>query len=223
MATIVKIAAFVAFYRFLNTFAGIADAWKGWISVLGGLTILWGNIAALNQTSVKRTLAFSSIAHAGYLVMFLLMADGTNTWILWFYGLAYALASVLVFSIANQLSVSTGKKDFSAFNGLAKRSPIVGVALVVGVLSMAGIPVSAGFNAKFYLFSFAWQHMPWLVGIGLLGSAISVGYYFKFFKHAFMQESEESMPMVDRGWLLLLASLILLLGAMPWAVLNGIF
>jgi NADH:ubiquinone oxidoreductase subunit 2 (subunit N) len=65
--------------------------------------------------------------------------------------------------------------------------------------------------------------MPWLVGIGLLGSAISVGYYFKFFKHAFMQESEESMPMVDRGWLLLLASLILLLGAMPWAVLNGIF
>jgi len=67
------------------------------------------------------------------------------------------------------------------------------------------------------------QHMPWLVGIGLLGSAISVGYYFKFFKHAFMQESEERMPMVDRGWLLLLASLILLLGAMPWAVLNGIF
>jgi NADH-quinone oxidoreductase subunit N len=223
MATVVKIAAFVAFYRFLNTFAGIADAWKGWISVLGAITILWGNLAALNQTSVKRTLAFSSIAHAGYLVMFLLMADGTNTWILWFYGLAYALASVLVFSIANQLSVSTGKNDFSAFNGLAKRSPFVGVALVIGVLSMAGIPVSAGFNAKFYLFSFAWQHMPWLVGVGLLGSAISVGYYFKFFKHAFMQESEDASPVLDRGLLLLLSALILLLGAMPWAVLNGIF
>jgi NADH-quinone oxidoreductase subunit N len=223
MATVVKIAAFVAFYRFLTTFGGIADAWKGWMSVLGAITILWGNLAALNQTSVKRTLAFSSIAHAGYLVMFLLMADGTNTWILWFYGLAYALASVLVFSLANQLSESSGDNTFSAFNGLAKKCPAAGIALVVGVLSMAGIPISAGFNAKFYLFSFAWQHMPWLVGIGLLGSAISVGYYFKFFKHAFMTEAKENTPVNDRGLILLLAALILLLGAMPWTVLNLIF
>ncbi|MEN9318369.1 MAG: hypothetical protein RL712_939, partial [Bacteroidota bacterium] len=171
----------------------------------------------------KRTLAFSSIAHAGYLVMFLLMADGTNTWILLFYGFAYALASVLVFSIANQLSASTGKTDFSAFNGLAKQSPLVGIALVVGVLSMAGIPVSAGFNAKFYLFSFAWQHMPWLVGIGLLGSAISVGYYFKFFKHAFMMEASGEEKLYDKGLIALLALLIVLLGAMPWAILNWIY
>ncbi len=222
MATVVKIAAFVAFYRFLSTFGGIADAWKGWMSVLGAITILWGNLAALNQTSVKRTLAFSSIAHVGYLVMFLLMADGTNTWILWFYGLAYAMASLLVFSISNQVSLQ-GERGFAAFDGLSKKSPVAAIALAVGVLSMAGIPVSAGFNAKFYLFSFAWQHMPWLVGVGLLGSAISVGYYFKFFKHAFMNQPSNDNPVVDRGWLMLLGGLILLLGALPWAVLNVIY
>lgn len=222
MATVVKIAAFVAFYRFLSTFGGIADAWKGWMSVLGAITILWGNLAALNQTSVKRTLAFSSIAHAGYLVMFLLIADGTNTIILLFYGLAYAMASLLVFSIANQVSFQ-GERGFAAFDGLSKKSPVAAIALAVGVLSMAGIPVSAGFNAKFYLFSFAWQHMPWLVGVGLLGSAISVGYYFKFFKHAFMNQPSNDNPVVDRGWLMLLGGLILLLGALPWAVLNVIY
>lgn len=222
MATVVKIAAFVAFYRFLSTFGGIADAWKGWMSVLGAITILWGNLAALNQTSVKRTLAFSSIAHAGYLVMFLLIADGTNTFILLFYGLAYAMASLLVFSIANQVSFQ-GERGFAAFDGLSKKSPVAAIALAVGVLSMAGIPVSAGFNAKFYLFSCAWQHMPWLVGVGLLGSAISVGYYFKFFKHAFMNQPSNDNPVVDRGWLMLLGGLILLLGALPWAVLNVIY
>jgi NADH:ubiquinone oxidoreductase subunit 2 (subunit N) len=91
------------------------------------------------------------------------------------------------------------------------------------VLSMAGIPISAGFNAKFYLFSFAWQHTPWLVGIGLLGSAISVGYYFKFFKHAFMKVSNNEMQFVDRGLLISLALIIVALGAMPWAILNLVF
>lgn len=223
MATIVKVAAFVAFYRLLNTFGGIKDSWASWLTVLGGMTILWGNLAALGQKSVKRTLAFSSIAHAGYLVMFLLIADGTNTWILWFYGFSYAIASVLVFSIANQAYQQTGDFSFDAFNGIAKKCPIVAVALVIGVLSMAGIPISAGFNAKFYLFSFAWQHTPWLVGIGLLGSAISVGYYFKFFKHAFLKESNNEMQFVDRGLLISLALIIIALGAMPWAILNLVF
>lgn len=224
MATVVKIAAFVAFYRLLNTFGGIKSSFATWMTMVGAITILWGNLAALNQSSVKRTLAFSSIAHAGYLVMFLLLADGSNTWILWFYGLSYALASVLVFSIANQVYNQTGKFGFDAFNGIAKKCPLVAVALVVGVLSMAGIPVSAGFNAKFYLFSFAWQTTPYLVGIGLLGSAMGVGYYFKFFKHAFLHTSEnQEVQFEDRGLLSILAALILLLGLVPWIILNAIY
>ena len=223
MATVVKIAAFVAFYRLLNTFGGIKESWASWLTVLGGITILWGNLAALAQSSVKRTLAYSSIAHAGYLVMFLLIADGSNTWILWFYGFAYATASVLVFSIANQVYEKTGEMGFDGFNGVAKKCPIVGVSLAIGVLSMAGIPISAGFNAKFYLFSFAWQQTPWLVGIGLLGSAISVAYYFKFFKHAFMKEATSDYVIKDRGLILVLAAIIVALGALPWAILNLVF
>ncbi|MEI8100628.1 MAG: proton-conducting transporter membrane subunit, partial [Bacteroidota bacterium] len=102
-----------------------------------------GNLAGLVQNGVKRTLAFSSIAHAGYLVMFLLILDESKTWILWYYGFAYALASVLVFLIAHQSATDKNPVGFDMFNGLSKRSPWVAFALVVGVLSMAGIPISA--------------------------------------------------------------------------------
>ena len=113
------------------------------------------------------------------------------------------------------------------FNGLSKRSPWVAFALVVGVLSMAGIPISAGFDAKFYLFSFAWQSSPWLVGVGLLGSAISIGYYFKFIKHAFLVKSDvdasEEVSYTDKPLMLLIAALLLLAGAMPWVLLKWVF
>jgi NADH-quinone oxidoreductase subunit N len=112
------------------------------------------------------------------------------------------------------------------FNGLSKRSPWVAFALVVGVLSMAGIPISAGFDAKFYLFSFAWQSSPWLVGVGLLGSAISIGYYFKFIKHAFLvkvEGDETAVEYNDKGLMILIAALLLLAGAMPWVLLKWVF
>lgn len=227
MATVVKITAFVAFNKLLSTFGGIYNTWSGWLSVLGMVTIVWGNLAGLVQSSVKRTLAFSSIAHAGYLVMFLLVQDNTASWILLFYGLAYAMSSVLVFLIAHQSSVQNNSLGFEMFNGLSKRSPWVAFALVVGVLSMAGIPISAGFDAKFYLFSFAWQSSPWLVGMGLLGSAISIGYYFKFIKHAFLvkdsNEGAHKTVYSDQVLMQVIAAVLLLAGAMPWVLLRWVF
>lgn len=227
MATIVKITAFVAFGKLLSTFGGIYNTWSGWLSVLGMVTLIWGNLAGLVQSSVKRTLAFSSIAHAGYLVMFLLIQDNTASWILWFYGLAYAMSSVLVFLIAHQSSAHNNSFGFEMFNGLSKRSPWVAFALVVGILSMAGIPISAGFDAKFYLFSFAWQYSPWLVGVGLLGSAISIGYYFKFIKHAFLvKDSNKGVHVTvysDQVLMQVIAAVLLLAGALPWVLLKWVF
>lgn len=224
MATIVKITAFIAFYRLLLTFGGIQKTWAAWLSIIGILTIVWGNLAALGQKNVKRTLAFSGIAHAGYLVMFLLIADGTNTWILWFYGLAYALSNVLVFSISNQLYEQTQETGFDAFNGLSKSHPLIAIALVIGVLSMAGIPITAGFDAKFYLFSFAWEQFPIVVGVGLLGSAISVAYYFKFIKHAFLKDSTgDILEFKDKSLIILLALKLLAIGAIPWLFIKFIF
>jgi NADH-quinone oxidoreductase subunit N len=227
MATIVKITAFVAFGKLLSTFGGIYNTWSGWLSVLGMVTLIWGNLAGLVQSSVKRTLAFSSIAHAGYLVMFLLIQDNTASWILWFYGLAYAMSSVLVFLIAHQSSAHNNSFGFEMFNGLSKRTPLVAFALVVGILSMAGIPISAGFDAKFYLFSFAWQYSPWLVGVGLLGSAISIGYYFKFIKHAFLvkdsNEGAHDTVYSDQVLMQVIAALLLLAGALPWVLLKWVF
>ncbi len=226
MATIVKITAFVAFNKLLSTFGGIHNTWSGWLCILGMITIVWGNLAGLVQNGVKRTLAYSSIAHAGYLVMFLLILDESKTWILWYYGFAYAMASVLVFLISHQSASDKNPVEFDMFNGLSKRSPWVAFALVVGVLSMAGIPISAGFDAKFYLFSFAWQSSPWLVGFGLLGSAISIGYYFKFIKHAFLVKvdgEESTVDYNDKGLMIIIAALLLLAGAMPWVLLKWVF
>jgi NADH-quinone oxidoreductase subunit N len=113
------------------------------------------------------------------------------------------------------------------FNGLSKRSPWVAFALVVGILSMAGIPISAGFDAKFYLFSFAWQYSPWLVGVGLLGSAISIGYYFKFIKHAFLvKDSNKGVHVTvysDQVLMQVIAAVLLLAGALPWVLLKWVF
>lgn len=223
MATVVKISAFIALYRLLNTFVGIKSNWSGWLSILATITILWGNLAAMIQQNVKRTLAYSSIAHAGYLLIFILIADGTNAWILWFYGLAYGIASILVFTISHQL-YNTNKDDtFEAFNGLAKSSPIVAIGLVIGVLSLAGIPISAGFVGKFYLFSFAWQSDPMLVCTGLVGSALGVAYYFKFIKHAFLKVGEKSPVIKDRGILIFLVLIILMAGVFPWILLRTFF
>lgn len=223
MATVVKISAFIALYRLLNTFGGIKSNWSGWLSVLATTTILWGNLAAMIQQNVKRTLAYSSIAHAGYLLIFILIADGSNTWILWFYGLAYGIASILVFTISHQLYERNKDDTFESFNGLAKSSPMIAIALVIGVLSLAGIPISAGFVGKFYLFSFAWLSYPFLVCIGLLGSALGVAYYFKFIKHAFLKVGEKSPEIRDKGILFFLVLIILMAGAFPWILLRTFF
>ena len=137
------------------------------------------------------------------------------------------MSSVLVFLIAHQSSAHNNSFGFEMFNGLSKRSPWVAFALVVGVLSMAGIPISAGFDAKFYLFSFAWQSSPWLVGMGLLGSAISIGYYFKFIKHTFLvkssNEGTNESVYTDQALMIGIAAILLLAGAMPWVLLRWVF
>lgn len=222
MAMVVKISAFIALFRFL--YLAVSPVYYFWapvLAVVSAVTILLGNLTALNQKSFKRTLAYSSIAHAGYLLMASISfgPEGLNG--IFFYMVAYALSTVTLFGILDLFSKGDDS-SFDNFKGLAKKHPLVGFALAVSTLSLAGIPATAGFVGKYYLFATAFEPFPWLVIIALIGSAISIGYYFKIIKQAFFDNSvsetveNNQVSFSQKSVLLVFAVLTLLFGLMPY-------
>lgn len=181
MATVVKTAAFAAFYRlFVYAFASAHDFWVPVIATLAAATMLIGNITAVYQVSLKRMLAFSSIAHAGYMLMALASVSMAAKNALFFYVISYALSSIGVFTVLHAVQKATGQEGIKAVKGLAKSNPLAAVMLTICMLSMAGIPPMAGFFGKYYLFLSALNNeLTWLVFIAVLSSLIGVYYYFR--------------------------------------------
>ena len=189
MAVVVKIAGFVAFANYLQAFEALASWYSKWLIILAVSTIIFGNIAAITQKTVKRTLAYSSIAHAGYLLLFLITPMKANMWILFAYSVAYALSTVVLFYFNDKYSTKN-EYGFGMFSGLLKNNQSATILMVISLFSIAGIPVTVGFTAKYYLFTSAFEVSPLAVGIALLGSAISIMYYFKAFKPMFESANE---------------------------------
>jgi len=156
-------------------------------SVFGGLAILSiivGNVLALQQRQLKRILAFSSIAHMGYLMILVFVASNNSVSLAWqsmiFYFVAYLLASVAVFYLLNIVEINNGGKQvvIDDFKGMFWRAPYDALLIVISLLSLAGIPLTAGFIGKFYLVTFASFHALWLLlGAIVVGSTISLAYY----------------------------------------------
>ena len=191
MAVVVKIAGFVAFANYLQAFEALASWYNKWLVILAVCTIIFGNIAAISQKTVKRTLAYSSIAHAGYLLLFLITPMKANMWILFAYSVAYALSTVVLFYFNDKYS-SKQEYGFGMFAGLSKNNQSATMLMVISLFSIAGIPVTVGFTAKYYLFTSAFEVSPIAVCIALIGSAISIMYYFKGFKPMFESISESN-------------------------------
>ena len=179
MATIAKVAVFVGFLRlFCNSFSSLNEHWNLVIAVIIVLTLLIGNITAVLQVSVKRMLAYSSIAQAGFMLfsIFSINEMGANGLIL--YAVAYSIATIGMFAILVKL------KDFSydGFNGLAKKEPFLAFCGAIFLFSLAGIPLTGGFFAKYYMLTAALQtgsNLAWLVVFALIMAAVGVYYYFK--------------------------------------------
>jgi NADH-quinone oxidoreductase subunit N len=174
MSTIVKTAAFAAFYRLFSTsFVSLDYVWVNIVIVLAGLTLAVGNITAVFQTNVKRMLAYSSIAHAGYMLLALAALTSTSSGSILFYATAYSFASISVFVVLMNVFKAKGSYDISAFNGLAKSNPLLAFTMTVSMLSLAGIPPFAGFFAKYFIFTTAiGSEMLWAsfsCGIGFFG------------------------------------------------------
>jgi NADH-quinone oxidoreductase subunit N len=195
MSTIVKTAGFAAIFRLLShSFTGIYDFWWLTLAAITVLTLFAGNIIAVYQSSFKRMMAYSSISHAGYLLIALTaMTSQTETSIL-FYSLAYSVATISalgVLMLVAKEKAQNGRLDesYEAFNGLAKQNPLLAFVLTVSMLSLAGIPLTACFWGKFFVFSGAAERgLVWMMVAAVLMSAVGIYYYFRVVIASYMKE-----------------------------------
>jgi NADH-quinone oxidoreductase subunit N len=216
MATIVKAAVFIAFIKLFNeTFGNMEGQWKLWVAVITAATLFVGNITAVFQQSVKRMLAYSSIAQAGFMLLALYAnnIDGVEGILL--YTTAYSLATIGIFAVLGKMSDYT----FEGFNGLARQQPVIAAVLAIFLFSLAGIPLTAGFLAKFYMIKAAMAtgaHL-WLVIFAMVMAAVSIYYYFRVIQAMYFKEGSATLQVSAsfKVTLVLLAALIILIGILP--------
>src|SRR5580692_177992 len=229
MATGPKAAAFAIFLRiFLTAFDRISGSWAPivWICALLSMTI--GNFAALKQTNLKRMLAYSSIAHAGYILVALASNSEIGTAAAMFYLAAYALMNLGAFAVISYIS-GPGEKHLKIDDlaGLGQRQPFTAAMMTVFLLSLIGIPLTGGFFGKFYIFRAALDsHLTWLAVLGLLNSAVAAYYYLRLMVVMYMHEPGEVANNLEpltpglRAALILPAIGTIILGVLPGAVLT---
>lgn len=219
MATIAKIAAFAAFYRMFSYFMPALPLYAWVLSAVTALTITLGNFSALNQDSFKRMLAFSGISHAGYLMLGIVSLYGVTANAIFFYSLAYGLASIAAFAIAIMVAQNMGSEKIEAFNGLGKRKPLLAAALTIAMLSMAGIPPFAGFFGKYYIFSEAIRtgHL-WLTVLAVVNSIVGIYYYMKVILAMYTKDGDEVAFKITPAYgvvIFICIMLLVLAGLMP--------
>ena len=180
MMSVVKISAFFAFFKLMTIgFIGINGEWINIIGVLIIITLFLANVMGLAQSNAKRMLAYSSVSHVGYLTLIFYGMNSLSSYNLAFYLFAYSLATVGVMMCLIWVEKLKRETSYNAFKGLAHTEPILAVVATVSLLSMAGIPLTAGFMGKFAIFAQAINKSPFLVLVAVLGSAISIAYYLR--------------------------------------------
>jgi NADH-quinone oxidoreductase subunit N len=211
MSVVVKAAAFAVMLRVVlvcfgdDLSASLVTGWPGVLAPLAAVTMVYGNIAAAMQSSIKRMLAYSSIAHAGYILVGVVTLSSTDPQVrqtavsgVLFYLLAYTVSNVLAFGSLIAMG-SYGKEavSYEDLAGVGRRHPLAALPFIVGVLSLMGFPPTAGFLGKWYVFSAAvsaGDSLLWLVILGVLTSVVGAYYYLRVIVFMFMQSPEPGAP-----------------------------
>ncbi len=223
-----KAAAFAAFLRvFFLALPTLQVRWSAVIWVLAVLTMTLGNLVALVQNSVKRMLAYSSIAHAGYVLVALVAGGSIGATSVLFYLAAYALMNLGAFAVIIALQ-GHGQEllVFGDYAGLGFRRPVLAACMALFMFSLAGIPPTAGFMGKFYIFSAAVEaHYPGLAVIGVLNSVVSVYFYLRLIVVMYMSDATTERPLVPLSvpaiWAVALSAVgTLQLGLFPARLLD---
>ncbi len=236
-----KVASFFVFAKVMAVgFAGVegSGAWRqfvsGWVpvlAVLAALSMVLGNLAAIVQSSVRRLLAYSAIAHAGYMLLGILTHNGQGLSSLIYYVVTYGVTAIGAFGVVAVVQEQTGGDKLSDFAGLSRRAPILSFCMLVFMLSLAGIPPLAGFFGKFYLFTAATATDPiglgslWLVILAIAMSAVSLYYYIQVLKQIYVIPSQsgssvQPAPVISQVVLSLIALGVIVLGCAPNLLLE---
>lgn len=226
MSTVVKTAGFAAFLRlFTACFAPLSDFWVPVLLVITILTLFIGNITALYQQSFKRMLAFSSISHAGYLLFAIVALGSSSANAVFTYATAYSIASIIAFGALILVQQQSGSDNFESFNGLSKKNPFLAFVLTIGMLSLAGIPLTAGFIGKFFMFSGALkQYQVIMVVLAVVNAIISIFYYFRVIIAMYFNDADRAELVVPVYYKLVLgfsALVTILIGIYP-AIITGL-
>ncbi len=227
MSTGVKTAAYAAFARvFLSPLEPLQAHWIPVLSAIAGITMIVGTVVGVVQTNVKRMLAYSSIAHAGYILLGIVSANRDGKAAILFYLLAYAVTNIGALGIVALLGTGRHQHDeLRDFSGLWRSRPGLTGLMTVFLLSLGGIPPTAGFIGKWYIFSAAIQKGHyWLAIIGVLTSVVSVFFYLRIVVMMYMTEGPETVrprvPAAAMAGLALAVIAVFYLGILPTRVLD---
>lgn len=215
-----KAASFAVLLRlFVGGLPALNPQWAMLVAVLAALSMVIGNLVAFPQTNIKRMLAYSSIAQAGYMLVGLVTASEAGVKGILFYAFLYVFATVGAFTVVAVVYNKIQSDEIADYAGLAQRSPLAAVVMLVCLLSMAGIPPLAGFVGKFYLFKTVIEGYMWLAFLGLIMSMVSVYYYLRVVLVMYRDDPADSSPlqMGSAATLTLLITMVatLILGVYP--------
>lgn len=190
-----KAASLALFIRlFVGGLAGLHEQWAMLVAILAALSMIVGNLTAFPQTNIKRMLAYSSIAQAGYILVGMVTASAAGIKGVMFYAFLYMFATVGAFTVVAVVYNKIKSDEISDYAGLVQRAPLAAAVMLICLLSMAGIPPLAGFVGKFYLFKTVVEGYMWLVYLGLIMSMVSVYYYLRVVLVMFRDDPKDSTP-----------------------------
>lgn len=236
-----KVAGFFIFYQVMviglagaegsGVWHGYASGWVPIVAIVAALSMVLGNLVAILQSSVRRLLAYSAIAHTGYMLLGIVSHTDQSFRSLLYYAITYALTVLGAFGVVAVVEEETGGDTFSDFAGLSRRAPVPSFCMLIFMLSLAGIPPLAGFFGKFYLFSSVLTSTPgtlgllWLVVLAIALSAVSLYYYLKVLKYIYVtKRSDAARPIrvsaLRQIVLCLIALSVMLLGCAPNLMLQ---
>jgi NADH-quinone oxidoreductase subunit N len=224
LSTASKAAGFVVLLRVLITIytPSATPEWNYLLAVVAVLTMTIGNVLALAQKNIKRLLAFSSIAHAGYILIGVVALSQLGLTSVVFYLIAYLITNLAAFGIVMSFSIVVGSDEISAYSGLSRRKPWLALAMLVAFLSLAGMPPLAGFIAKLFIFAAAVKvDMVWLAFIGVLNSIIGLYYYLTVLKYVYLFRSDDENKPLDISRPYSIALTILIIGIILVGTLFG--
>jgi NADH-quinone oxidoreductase subunit N len=227
MATIVKAAGFIAFIRlFDNKYVELGLSWRIILPLVIIATLLVGNITAIFQQSVKRMMAYSSIAQAGFMLFAVFAENDMAKEGILIYTVAYSVATIGIFAVLEKME----DISLAGYNGLAKKHPLLAATNTIFLLSLTGIPLTAGFFAKYYMLlsviKYGGSTVTWLVIVAVIFAAISAYYYFRVIQAMYFKTGNAEVRSYNKGFcfmLVILAAITILIGIFPTIILNWFY